>query len=86
MPIIFTKNALFCLTVSTAFGLSAWQGTHIFADETQAQITTTRRVEIIQPQQQLPEQVAMPKTPPKAQLGAEEAESIARECAVALRR
>ena len=54
MPIIFTKNALFCLTVSTAFGLSAWQGTHIFADETQAQITTTRRVEIIQPQQQLP--------------------------------
>ena len=54
MLIISTKNAVFCLTVSTAFGLSAWQETHIFADETQAQITTTRRVEIIQPQQQLP--------------------------------
>ena len=51
MLIIYKTSALFCLTLLTAFGL---QCDCVLADETQSQITTTRRVEIMQPQQDLP--------------------------------
>ena len=51
MPTFMKTNILLCLIVSAVSGL---QCDHMFAEETQAQRTTTHRIEIARPQQELP--------------------------------